>query len=69
MFGGINVKENWRRRYIKQLTQLFGDLDMFSFVRISLLNLIGRINTVDSKRKVSQVFNNKRQGSRLRRRS
>ena len=69
MLGGINVKENWRRRYIKQLTQLFGDLDMFSFVRISLLNLIGRINTVDSKRKVSQVFNNKRQGSRLRRRS
>ena len=66
MFGGINVNENWKRRYNKELTQLCGDLDMLSFVRISLLNWIGRVNTMGSERKVSQVFNNNRQGSRLR---
>jgi hypothetical protein len=25
-FEGINVNENWRARYNKELTQLFGDL-------------------------------------------
>jgi hypothetical protein len=63
MFGGINVNENWRRRCNKELTQLCGDLDMLSFVRISLLNWIGRVNRMDSKRKVSQGFNNNRQGT------
>ena len=66
MFGGINVNETWRRRYNKELTQLCGDVDVLSFVRISLLNWIGRFNTMDSKRKVSQVFNSNRQGSGLR---
>jgi len=69
MFGGINRSENWRRRYNKELTQLCGELEMLSFARISLLNWIGRLNTMGSKRKVSQVFNNNRQGSRLRGRS
>ena len=38
--------------------QLFGDVDILSFVRISGLNWIGRANRRDSKRKVSQVLNN-----------
>jgi hypothetical protein len=42
---------------------------MHSFFRISLLNWIGHVNTMNSKRKVSQVCNNERQGSRVRRRS
>jgi len=37
--------------------QLFGDFDILSFVRISRLNWIGHVNRMDSKRKVSQVFN------------
>jgi len=69
MFGGINLSENWRRRYNKELTQLCGDIDTLSFANIRLLNWIGRVNTMGSKRKVSQVFNNNRQGSRLRGRS
>ena len=55
---GINVNENLRGRYNKELMQLFGDLDMHSFGRISLLNWIGHVNRMDSK--VSQVFNNNR---------
>ena len=44
----------------------FGDLDILPFVRISWLNCIGHVNRMDSNIKVSQVFNNKPQGSRLR---
>ena len=43
-----------------------GDLDVLSFVRISQLNWIGHVNRIDSKRKVSQVFNNNPQRSQLR---
>jgi len=34
MFGGIKVNANWRKRYNKELMQLFGDLDVLSLVRI-----------------------------------
>jgi len=46
--------------------QLFGDLDMPSFVRINRLNWTGNFDRMDSKRKVSQVFNNNPQESRSR---
>ena len=46
--------------------QLFGDLDMLSFVRVSRLNWIGHVSRMDSKRTVSQAFNNNPQRSRLR---
>jgi hypothetical protein len=47
------------------MMQLFGDLDVVSFVRIRLMNWIGHVNRMDRKRKVSQVFNNNLQGSQL----
>jgi hypothetical protein len=56
------VNENWRKRYNKELMQLFGDLDILSFVRINWLRWFGHVNGRDSKRKVSQVFNNNPQG-------
>jgi len=54
------------QQYDKELMQLFIDVGIFSFLRISLLNWIGHVNRMDSKRKVSQVFKNNLQGSRLR---
>jgi len=33
--------------------QLFGDLDVLSFARINVLNWIGRVNRMDSKRKIN----------------
>ena len=45
--------------------QLFGFLDIFSFVRISRFNWMGHVNRMESKRNVSQVFNNNPQGSQL----
>jgi hypothetical protein len=68
MFGGKRVNEYWIKRYIKELTKLFGDPDMLSFASISRLNWIGHVNGMDSKRKVSNVHNNNPQGSRIRRR-
>jgi hypothetical protein len=65
IFGAIKVNENWRKRH-KELKQAFGDLDILSFVRISRLEWIGRVNRMESKRTVSQVFNNNPQGSRPR---
>ena len=50
----------------KELMQLFGDLDIFSFIRISHLNWIGHVKRMGNKRKVSQVFKNNPVGSRLR---
>jgi len=38
MFRGVKVNENWRKRCNRELVQLFGDLDILSFVRISRLN-------------------------------
>ena len=43
MFGGINGNENWRKQYNKELVQLFGDLDILSFVRIRHLNLMAML--------------------------
>jgi hypothetical protein len=51
MFVGIKANENWRKRYYKKLMQLFGDLDTLSLVRKSLLNWIGHVKQMDSKRK------------------
>jgi hypothetical protein len=45
---------------------LFGDIDILSFVRINWLKWTGHVNRMDSKRKVSQIFNDNPQGHRLR---
>jgi len=55
MLGGIKVNEYCRKRYNKELKQLFGDLDTLSFVRLRRLNCIGHVTRMDSTRKVSQV--------------
>ena len=41
---------------------LIPEYNHFSFVRISGLNWVGRVNRMGSKRKGRQVFNNNRQG-------
>jgi hypothetical protein len=46
--------------------QLFGNLDLLSFVKKSWLNWIGHVNGMDNKRKASQIFKNNPQGSQLR---
>jgi len=51
-YGGMKANENWRQRYNKELVQLFGDLDILSFVRTSRLDWIGYANRMDRERKV-----------------
>jgi hypothetical protein len=48
--------------------QLFGDLDVLSFVRISRSNWIGHANRMGSERKIGHVVNSNPQERRLRRR-
>jgi len=64
MCRDIKVNENYRKGYNKELMQLFGDLDIL--LSEYQLNCIGHVNRMNSKRKVSQVFNNNPQGSSLR---
>jgi len=45
-----------------ELMQLFGDLNILSFVTLRQCIWTGHVNTMDSKRKVSKVFNNNLQG-------
>jgi hypothetical protein len=45
--------------------QLFGDLDILSYVRIRRLYWIGDLNRMESKRKVSPILNNNLLGRRL----
>jgi hypothetical protein len=66
MFGGIKVNGNCWKRYNKEFMQLFGNLDILSFVRVRRLSWIGHVDRMDNRRKVSQVFKNNPQGSRLR---
>jgi hypothetical protein len=66
MLKGSKVNENWIKRNNKELMQLFGDLDVLSFVGIIRPNRIGHVNRMDSKREVSHVFYDNSQGSRLR---
>ena len=52
----------------KQVNYVIMKQIWWKFVRISRLNWIGHVNRMDIKRKVSQVFHNNPQGSRLRER-
>jgi hypothetical protein len=54
MFWGIKVNVNWKKRYNKELMQLFGDLEILPFFRISRPNLIAHTNRMESKRKVTK---------------
>jgi hypothetical protein len=51
MFAEIKIKENWCTRYNKEVSQLFGDLHIISFVRINLLSWIGHVTRMGSTRK------------------
>ena len=53
--GWLLLKEN---RHNKALMQLFGDLDLLTFVRRSRSNWIYHINRMDGKGRLSKVFNN-----------
>jgi hypothetical protein len=46
--------------------QLYGGLDVVSFIRINRLRWIGNVNRMDNERMVCQVFDNEPQGSRPR---
>jgi hypothetical protein len=62
----IKINSFWRRRHNNELIQLYGDLDIVSFIRINKLRWIVHVDRMDNKRTVYQVFANQSQGSRPR---
>jgi hypothetical protein len=51
--GAIKINNCWRRRHNNELMQLYGDLDVVSFIRINRLRRIGHVNRMDNKNGVS----------------
>jgi hypothetical protein len=66
ILGAIKINNCWRRGHNNELMQLYGDLDIVSFIRINRLRWIVHVNRMDNKRMVYQVFANQPQGSRPR---
>jgi hypothetical protein len=65
ILGATKISNYWRRRH-NELMQLYGDLDVVSFIRINRLRWIGHVNRMDTKRMGYQVFANQPQGSQPR---
>jgi hypothetical protein len=65
VLGAIQISNCWRRRHNNELMQLYGVLDLVSFIRINRLRWIGH-NGLHNKRMVYQVFANQPLGSRPR---
>ena len=61
----MKVKEDWRRRCNKRLVQCSFVYIHCAYGRTSGLSWVGRVNRMDSNRKLSKVFKNKYQGSSL----
>jgi hypothetical protein len=56
MFGGIKINENCRKRYNKELMQLFGDVDIYLLVGMNRLYWSGHVNRMDSKSQVTYLI-------------
>jgi hypothetical protein len=66
ILGAIKINNCWRRRHNNELMQLYGNLDIVSFIRINRLRWIGHVGRMDDKRMVYQDFANQPEGSRPR---
>ena len=65
IFGSTKVGEIWRKKYNKELENIFGDLDFISFIRISRLKWIGHLNRMHADRLPKSIFNNQLKQNRL----
>jgi hypothetical protein len=56
ILGAKKINNCWRGRHNNELMQLYGDLDIVSFIIINRLRWIGHVNRMDNKRMVYHVF-------------
>jgi hypothetical protein len=63
ILGAIKINNCWGR-HNNELMQLYGYLDIVSFIRINRLRWIGHVSRMDNKSMVYQDFANQPQGSR-----
>ena len=64
--GAVYVDDTWRRRYNNELMEMYGDLDVISFIKLNRLRWIGHVSRMDANKKVHQVCYIHPQGKRLR---
>ena len=66
IIGAVHVEDTWRRRHNNELMEMYGDLDVISFIRLNRLRWIGHVSRMDINRKVHQVCYTHPEGKRLR---
>ena len=59
----MKINDNWRRRSNSELTNLYEDEDIISFIRLSRVRYIGNVNRMDKERKVYSIFYNQPQST------
>ena len=64
--GAVHVDDTWRRRYNNELMEMYGDLDVISFIKLNRLRWIGQVSRMDANKKVHQVCYTRPEGKRLR---
>jgi hypothetical protein len=52
LLEAIKINNCWGRRHNNELMQLYGDLDIVSFIRINRLRWTGHVSRMDNKRMV-----------------
>ena len=58
ILGAVKIINTWRRRNNSEMMNLYEDVDIISFIRLSRLKWIGHVNRMDKERKVYKIFYN-----------
>jgi hypothetical protein len=66
MFGAVKINDIWRRRNNSELMNLYEDVDIVSFIRLSRPRRIGHVNRMHKERKVFNIFYNQPQCTQAR---
>ena len=61
----MKINDIWRRRNNSELMNLYEDVDITSFIRLSRLRWVHHVNSMDKESKVYNIFYNQPQGTRI----
>jgi hypothetical protein len=64
IFGVVQESGVWRKRYNRELYELFNEINIVKYVRINRLGWAGQVICMDNNRIVKRVFNTKPIGIR-----
>jgi hypothetical protein len=61
----MKINDTWSRRNNSEVMNLYEDVDILSFIRLSRMRWIGYVSRMD-KEKIYNIFYNQPQGTRVR---